>query len=77
MAGSVDNGIVFDVHPEANKQEIARAVEEIFDVKVKSVRVANYQGKVRRIGRNIGRRGTWKKAYVSLKEGKIDIIEGL
>lgn len=77
MAGSVDNSVIFEVHPKANKVEIARAIEQIFDVKVKSVRVANYRGKEKRVGRQVGTRGDWKKAYISLKEGKIEVIEGL
>jgi large subunit ribosomal protein L23 len=76
--GSIENGIVFEVHPKANKTEIKRAVEQIFDVKVKAVRTINFQGKLKRVGARIGRQNAWKKAYVSLKEGSsIDIIEGL
>ena len=41
----------------------------MFDVKVKSVRVMNMQGKLTRIGRTFGKRKDWKKAYVSLHEG--------
>ncbi len=78
MLGSVSNGVVFEVHPKANKTEIKNAVENIFEVKVKSVRVANYQGKIKRVRQKLGRRGAWKKAYVFLQEGSsIDIIEGL
>ncbi|HQH26987.1 MAG TPA: 50S ribosomal protein L23 [Oligoflexia bacterium] len=78
LIGSVSNGVVFEVHPRANKAEIKNAVEQIFDVKVKAVRTVNYMGKVKRVGRRIGQRGAWKKAYVFLKEGSsIDIIEGL
>lgn len=78
LASSVDGSVVFDVHPRANKIEIARAVEQIFDVKVKSVRTINYSGKLKRMGRSTGHRGGWKKAYISLREGSsIDIIEGL
>ena len=78
MLGSGSNAVVFDVHPLANKPEIKKAVEAIFDVKVNSVRVTNYLGKVKRVGVRTGRRGAWKKAYVFLKEGSsINIIEGL
>lgn len=76
--GSVNNSVVFDVAPEANKIEIRKAVEKIFDVKVKSVRTANYLGKEKRVGRHIGNRKNWKKAYVVLEQGSsIDIVEGL
>ena len=78
IAGSATNGVVFDVAPGANKIEIRTAVEKIFDVKVKAVKTLNYKGKVKRVGRNIGRRKDWKKAYVLLEEGSsIDVIEGL
>lgn len=78
LLGSVENSIVFDVHPRANKTEIRQAVEKIFEVKVKAVRTMNYMGKEKRVGNKTGRRPAWKKAYVSLKEGNsIDIIEGL
>lgn len=62
--------ICFEVHPQANKIEIKRAVEQLFKVKVERVRVMNKKGKERRVGRNIGRTKNWKKAYVKLKEGE-------
>ncbi len=62
--------LTFKVLRDANKQEIKQAVEEIFKVKVESVRVANFHGKVRRQGRFSGRRPDWKKAYVTLKKGE-------
>jgi large subunit ribosomal protein L23 len=65
------------VRPEANKIEVKHAVERLFKVKVVGVRMARYLGKVRRIGRSMGRRSDWKKAYVTLKEGdKIDFFGG-
>ena len=45
-------------------------MEALFKVKVEQVRIARYLGKVRRIGRSMGRRSDWKKAYVTLKEGQ-------
>lgn len=69
--------VLFKVRPEANKIEVKRAVEILFKVKVVKVRMARYLGKVRRIGRNMGRRPEWKKAYVTLREGdKIDFFSG-
>ena len=50
------NQVLFKVRPEANKIEVKKAVEELFKVKVEKVRMARYLGKVRRIGRNLGRR---------------------
>lgn len=70
------NQVVFRVRREANKEEVRRAVETLFKVKVKKVRTINYLGKVRRVGRNFGRRPAWKKAYVTLAEGqRIDLFE--
>jgi large subunit ribosomal protein L23 len=69
--------VLFKVRPEANKIEVKRAVETLFKVKVVKVRIARYLGKVRRVGRNMGRRPEWKKAYVTLREGdKIDFFGG-
>ena len=71
------NQFLFKVRPEANKIEVKHAVERLFKVKVIGVRMARYLGKVRRIGRSMGRRSDWKKAYVTLKEGdKIDFFGG-
>ena len=71
------NQFLFKVRPEANKIEVKRAVETLFKVKVIDVRMARYLGKVRRVGRSMGRRSDWKKAYVTLKEGdKIDFFGG-
>ncbi|MBU1185308.1 MAG: 50S ribosomal protein L23 [Acidobacteria bacterium] len=62
--------ICFEVNPRANKIEIRQAVEQLFKTKVESVRVMNKSGKKRRVGRNVGRKKNWKKAYVKLKEGE-------
>jgi large subunit ribosomal protein L23 len=69
--------VLFKVHPDANKVEVKRAVESLFKVKVVNVRMARYLGKLRRVGRHMGRRPQWKKAYVTLREGdKIDFFGG-
>jgi len=60
----------FEVHRDATKPEIKKAVETLFGVKVQEVRVANVHGKVKRQGRYVGRRPDWKKAYVVLKKGE-------
>lgn len=71
------NQVLFKVRTDANKIEVKHAVEALFKVKVVQVRMARYLGKMRRIGKNIGRRPAWKKAYVTLKEGdKIDFFGG-
>ncbi len=73
-----NNQLVFEVSPDANKPEIRKAVEKIFKVTVLSVRTQNRQGKRKRMGRTTGRRRSWKKAVVTLKEGdRIDFFEGV
>ena len=61
---------VFKVLPDANKLEIKKAVELMFEVKVDSVQVANVKGKRKRFGQVPGRRADWKKAYVKLQPGQ-------
>ena len=70
MVGENHGQYVFKVIPDATKPEIKKAVETLFGVKVESVRVLNMKGKTKRFGRREGRRGDWKKAYVSLAEGQ-------
>lgn len=72
-----NNQVLFKVRPDANKVEVKKAIEALFKVKVLKVRMIRYLGKVRRVGKNIGRLPQWKKAYVTLKEGdKIDFFGG-
>lgn len=61
--------VAFEVARDANKIEIKQAVEKAFDVKVDSVNTVLVAGKVKRVGRNFGKRSNWKKAYVTLSEG--------
>ena len=67
---------VFKVDPKSEKIEIGRAVEQLFNVKVKSVNVINVAGKAKRMGRSVkmGRRPDWKKAIVTLQEGSIELF---
>ena len=66
---------VFRVATDANKIEIRRAVEALFSVKVAAVNVMNLLGKLKRMrSAKAGRRADWRKAVVTLKEGKIDIL---
>jgi large subunit ribosomal protein L23 len=68
----------FVVAIDANKIEIAQAIEKQFDVKVKAVRTMRYAGKEKRMGRFVGRKASWKKAVVTLAEGDtIEIFEGV
>jgi large subunit ribosomal protein L23 len=62
--------LVFEVHRDATKPEIKKAVEALFDTKVADVRVANVHGTVKRQGRYAGKRADWKKAFVVLKKGE-------
>lgn len=72
------NRVVFEVAKDANKLEIKRAVEEAFKVSVEAVNVLNVKGKVKRLGRNLGKRRDWKKAVITLKEGStIEFFEGV
>jgi len=61
---------VFRVADDATKPEIKAAVELMFKTKVHSVTTANVKGKERRFGKTIGRKRSWKKAYVRLAEGQ-------
>ncbi len=69
--------VVIKVDPRANKIQIKQAVEKMFNVKVSSVTTSNVRGKERRVGRYLGRTAGWKKATITLKEGKINFLEGL
>ncbi|MCX7973759.1 MAG: 50S ribosomal protein L23 [Candidatus Aminicenantes bacterium] len=62
--------VCFEVHPEANKSEIKKAVEKLFKVKVERIRIVNLKGKKRRVGRHLGETKSRKKAYVKLREGE-------
>jgi large subunit ribosomal protein L23 len=73
------NIIAFEVDPSANKIQVKSAVEELFDVKVAEVRLFNIRGKQKRMGRSIGKKRDWRKAYVRLTaDSKApDFIEGV
>jgi len=62
--------LTFRVDRHATKPEIKSAVESIFQVKVDQVRTINFMGKMARLGRYEGRKPSWKKAYVTLKQGE-------
>lgn len=70
--------VFFEVHSEANKVQVRKAVEVLFSVKVADVRTINVRGKVKRMGRFVGQRADWKKAIVTLEPGnKIEFFEGV
>ena len=71
--------LTFKVNKKADKTDIRAAVEEIFGVKVDKVRTVHYEGKLKRRGRQEGRRASFKKAYVTLKAGEplVDYAEAI
>lgn len=72
------NQVVLKVDPRANKIEIKKAVEKMFNVQVVKVRTANMHGKKKRLGRFSGQRSDWKKAIITLGEGQsMDFLEEL
>ena len=69
---------VFEVAPKANKHEIKRAVEEVFDVTVVKVNTMNVRGKAKRYGPRVVSKPSWKKAVVTLAPNNtITIFEGV
>ncbi len=80
MAASELKRYTFEVAKTANKIEIAKAIEEIFGVKVVKVNTLNMQGKMKRVGAQpAGRRASWKKAIVTLSADSkaIELFEGM
>jgi len=73
-----DGKYTFAVAMDANRTEIKEAVESIFKVRVTKVNTVKMQGKLRRMGRFVGRKPSWKKAIVTLAPGqKIELFEGM
>ena len=67
----------FIVDMDATKHDVATAVSTLFKVTVQDVRTSIQRGKIKRVGRSMGKRPNFKKAFVTLKEGdKIDLFEG-
>ncbi len=72
------NQLTFEVDRRANRIEIKRAVETVFNVRVSAVKTVQVRGKIKRRGRIVGKRRDWKKAIVSLMPGeRIDFFEGV
>lgn len=72
------NQYFFEVRKDANKIEIKKAVEKLFNVKVEAVNTLRMPGKWKRLGRSMGRSNGWKKAIVTLREGEvIELFEGV
>lgn len=64
------NEYVFQIIKDASKPEVKQAVEYIFKIKVKAVRIVNVKTKPKRFGQIQGRSKAWKKAYVTLQPGQ-------
>ncbi|ELJ9265398.1 50S ribosomal protein L23 [Staphylococcus pseudintermedius] len=73
-AAMAEDKYTFDVDVRANKTEVKKAVEEIFEVKVAHVNIINYKPKKKRMGRYQGYTNKRRKAIVTLKEGQIDLF---
>ncbi|MCO5761802.1 MAG: 50S ribosomal protein L23 [Chromatiaceae bacterium] len=70
LAAENNGQYAFRVVPDANKYEVGKAVEALFDVKVEQVQILNVKGKKKRFGQRFGRRKDWRKAYVRLATGQ-------
>ena len=79
MDVAADKKYTFKVATDANKTQVKLAVEEIFGVEVEKVNIMNYDGKVKRMGRNVCRTAAYKKAVVTLteKSKEIEFFQGL
>lgn len=79
MAGMPEKKYTFEVCQDANKIEIAKAVEELFNVKVAKVNTVHVRGHMRRQGKSEGYTPSWKKAFVTLTEDSkpIEFFEGM
>ncbi len=65
-----DNKYTFSVDNNAKKHDIKRAVQELFERKVKNVNVMNYAGKTKRNKFGLGKKADWKKAVITLEDGE-------
>ena len=79
LAGVADKRYTFKVAKDSTKVEVAKAVEEIFGVKVVKVNTVSMKGRFKRMGRNEGYKPDWKKAIVTLSEDSksIEFFEGM
>ncbi|MBP1556913.1 MAG: 50S ribosomal protein L23 [Oscillospiraceae bacterium] len=80
MSGIAQGKYTFEVHKDANKIEIANAIETLFPgTKVAAVNTMNVSGKQKRMGRNVGTTRSWKKAVVTIKADskKIEFFESM
>ena len=75
VLSDIRNQYTFEVAPDANKREIRKAIETLFEVHVEAVNVMNVPGKMRRILGRPGKTKGWRKAVVTLRDGEsIDVV---
>ena len=79
MDDAQERKYTFKVATDANKTEVKIALEEIFGIEIAKVKIMNCKGKLKRMGRNVGRTPDSKKAIVTLKESskEIEFFQGL
>lgn len=78
LSNAQKQSYLFEVRLDSTKEEVKEAIEKVFNVEVASVNTVVVSGKVKRVGRGLGKRSTWKKAYVTLKDGhQINLVEGV
>ena len=79
MDGLPNKKYTFKVDKDANKLEIAYAVEQLFNVKVSKVNTMNCRGRQKRVGKYLGKKSDWKKAVVTLTESSktIEFFDGM
>ncbi|HNX14324.1 MAG TPA: 50S ribosomal protein L23 [Oscillospiraceae bacterium] len=79
MAGMKQKKYAFEVDKNADKREIAKAVEELFSVKVAKVNTLHVRGRMKRVRMEPGYTSSWKKAIVTLKPDSkgIEFFEGM
>ncbi len=72
------NQYLFEVDLKANKFQIKEAIEKVFNVHVEQIRTLRVRGKMKRVGKNLGKKSNFKKAYITLRGGeKIELFEGV
>ncbi|HLE12081.1 MAG: 50S ribosomal protein L23 [Bdellovibrionales bacterium RIFOXYD12_FULL_39_22] len=68
----------FIVNVAANKNQIKMAIEKLYDVKVLNVKTSTIPGKIKRAGHGFKKSGSYKKAFVQLKQGqRIEFFKGV
>lgn len=79
MDDMADRKYTFEVHKKANKTEVKKAVESLFNVNVQKVNTMNVSGKTKRRGITVGKTRSWKKAIVTLTvdSDTIEFFEGM